>query len=162
MSKDSEVPSQRACQRSGPRHVPAPVSPPNLLLAVAQLLPFAPLTSIRLEMPPRSSRRRRGSCDFLRMSLGSRGFPREQHSELCTGFGNGASTCKKKPQNVTSPQNEDIRGEASLISGQLWCSKVLWAPWVLPCSPPMIILRLLPPLSSLPTGDVRFRGSPWP
>lgn len=118
MSKDSEVPSQRACQRYGPRHVPAPVSPPNLLLAVTQLLPFAPLTSIRLEMPPRSSRRRRGSCDFLRMSLGSRGFPREQHSELCRGFGNGASACKRKPQNVTSPQNEDIRGEDSLISGQ--------------------------------------------
>lgn len=28
--------------------------------------------------------------------------------------------------------------------------------------PPVIILRLLPPLSSLPTGDVRLRGSPRP
>lgn len=122
MSKDSEVPSQKACQRSGPRHVPAPVSPPNLLLAVAQLLPFAPLTSIRLEMPPRSSRRRRGSCDFLRMSLGSRGFPREQHSELCTGFGNGASTCKKKAPKCHVPSE---RGHQRRGQFDFWAALVL-------------------------------------
>lgn len=53
MSKDDRAPSQRACQGYSPRHVPQPQSSPNFSLPVNQLLPFVPLTPIRLAMPPR-------------------------------------------------------------------------------------------------------------